>query len=182
MLLIQPTAMCGRAPDHQCPSCRRLLKPFRAPPSWKMSPERSTCGFRTVETARRPTESDMPRANREATGRSTSTARQCTLATGGTLPWSSIRSSSITQATGSCSTTVTTSAEPVSGWPHGPMTEWHRTSGQLVRYALVGVAINVLGYAVYLGITHIGADPKVTMSFLYGTATIASFLANRRVT
>jgi len=62
------------------------------------------------------------------------------------------------------------------------MTEWHRTSGQLVRFALVGVAINVLGYAVYLGITHIGADPKLTMTFLYSTATIASFLANRRVT
>jgi putative flippase GtrA len=53
---------------------------------------------------------------------------------------------------------------------------------QLVRYAAVGIATNVSGYAVYLLVTWAGMEPKVAMTSLYLMGAVASFFANRRWT
>jgi putative flippase GtrA len=53
---------------------------------------------------------------------------------------------------------------------------------QLVRYAVVGVVTNALGYLVYLGVTWVGLGPKLAVSLLYGAGVTASFLGNRRWT
>lgn len=53
---------------------------------------------------------------------------------------------------------------------------------QLGLYALIGVASNVLGYLLYLAITHAGVAPKVAMSFLYAFGATAGFWGNRQLT
>lgn len=53
---------------------------------------------------------------------------------------------------------------------------------QLVRYALVGIAINSVGYVVYLLVTYLGATPKLSMTFLYTLAVVVSYLGNRKLT
>ena len=53
---------------------------------------------------------------------------------------------------------------------------------QLFHYGLVGIAINLVGYSVYLLITYLGGAPKITMSFLYGVAATTSFFGNRKLT
>lgn len=58
----------------------------------------------------------------------------------------------------------------------------HRTMGELVRFGIVGVAHNLLGYLVYLLITWLGTDPKLAVAILYPIGTAVSFFANRRWT
>jgi putative flippase GtrA len=58
----------------------------------------------------------------------------------------------------------------------------HRTMGELVRFGIVGVAHNLLGYLVYLLITWLGTDPKVAVAILYPIGTAVSFFANRQWT
>lgn len=53
---------------------------------------------------------------------------------------------------------------------------------QLLRYGLVGVASNGLGYLAYLGMTALGLPPKLTMTGLYATATAIAFFGNRSFT
>lgn len=55
-----------------------------------------------------------------------------------------------------------------------------RTSGQLVRYGLVGMASNLAGYLVYLLITYWGAEPKNTMTLLYIVGAATGFFGNRQ--
>jgi putative flippase GtrA len=52
----------------------------------------------------------------------------------------------------------------------------------LLRYGLVGLASNGLGYLAYLALTATGLPPKVTMTALYLTATAIAFVGNRRFT
>ena len=48
---------------------------------------------------------------------------------------------------------------------------------QLFRCALAGIVSNSAGYLVYLLVTHVGATPKIAMTFLYGmSATIGYFI------
>lgn len=54
-----------------------------------------------------------------------------------------------------------------------------KSFSQLVKYGVVGVATNLIGYLVYLAITYMGAGPKITMSFLYAIGIVISFVANR---
>ena len=58
----------------------------------------------------------------------------------------------------------------------------HRTMGELVRFGVVGVAHNLLGYLVYLLITWLGTDPKLAVAILYPIGTAISFFANRQWT
>jgi putative flippase GtrA len=51
---------------------------------------------------------------------------------------------------------------------------------QLLRYATVGVLSNVVLYAVYLIATALGAEPKSTMTILYGAGVLQTFLFNKR--
>jgi putative flippase GtrA len=53
---------------------------------------------------------------------------------------------------------------------------------QLLRYGLVGLASNAVGYAVYLCLTYLGASPKLTMSFLYLVGATLGFWGNRKLT
>jgi len=54
-----------------------------------------------------------------------------------------------------------------------------RTSGQLLRYALIGVAANVLMYLAYLGLTTLSVGHKLAMTLTYVAGTLLTFLANR---
>jgi putative flippase GtrA len=51
---------------------------------------------------------------------------------------------------------------------------------QIVRYGLVGVATNVLMYFVYLLITHLGIEPKTTMSLVYLVGASFGFIGHKR--
>lgn len=53
---------------------------------------------------------------------------------------------------------------------------------QLLRYGLLGIITNSVGYIVYLIFTHLGTTPKITMTFLYGIGVAISFFANRKWT
>ena len=52
-------------------------------------------------------------------------------------------------------------------------------SRPILRYAVVGVAGNFIGYAAYLALTRLGVPFKLAMSFLYALSICISFLGNR---
>lgn len=60
--------------------------------------------------------------------------------------------------------------------------EAQKSAGQLIRYGLVGIATNLIGYFVYLLITYWGGEPKVTMTLLYIVGTSIGFYGNRQWT
>ncbi|ULX55791.1 hypothetical protein A9P79_23405 [Cupriavidus taiwanensis] len=62
------------------------------------------------------------------------------------------------------------------------MKSWRRLAGELIRYGLVGSAINFSGYLIFLLLTHFGMDHKIAMSLLYVSGVVAGFVANRRWT
>ncbi len=53
---------------------------------------------------------------------------------------------------------------------------------QLSRYGMVGIAVNLAGYLVYLLVTFLGFTPKITMSLLYITGAVAGYWGNRKLT
>ena len=53
---------------------------------------------------------------------------------------------------------------------------------QFVRYGLIGIAINLAGYLLYLIVTFLGATPKITMSLLYIAGATAGYWGNRKLT
>lgn len=53
---------------------------------------------------------------------------------------------------------------------------------QFFRYGLMGVAINLAGYLVYLLVTFLGVTPKITMSLLYIAGAAAGYWGNRKLT
>jgi len=55
----------------------------------------------------------------------------------------------------------------------------NRAFGQLVRYSIVGIASNLAGYFIYLGLTRIGVGPKLAMSLLYGIGVAQTFFFNK---
>lgn len=57
-----------------------------------------------------------------------------------------------------------------------------RTLRQLLRFAIVGVASNTLGYLGYLALTALSVEAKTAMSLIYLAAIGASFALNRRWT
>jgi putative flippase GtrA len=50
---------------------------------------------------------------------------------------------------------------------------------QLLRYSVVGVGSNALGYVLYLGLTALGMAPKIAMSLLYMVGVLQTFVFNR---
>jgi putative flippase GtrA len=52
-------------------------------------------------------------------------------------------------------------------------------TGQLSRYAVTGIVSNIVLYAMYLGLTGVGGEPKVVMSALYILGVLQTFLVNR---
>ncbi|WP_010464742.1 GtrA family protein [Pseudomonas mandelii] len=57
-----------------------------------------------------------------------------------------------------------------------------KTIIELVRYGVIGLITNFLGYLIYLLITYYGGTPKITMSVLYAVGTAISFISNRKWT
>lgn len=53
---------------------------------------------------------------------------------------------------------------------------------QFLKYALIGVFTNSMGYAVYLILTYLWGAPKLTMTALYFLGALIGFFANRRFT
>lgn len=54
------------------------------------------------------------------------------------------------------------------------------TIGQLIRYGIVGVASNAVGYLLYLGITAAGMEHKLAMTLLYAMGVAQTFIFNKR--
>ncbi|MBL8452970.1 MAG: GtrA family protein [Zoogloea sp.] len=52
-------------------------------------------------------------------------------------------------------------------------------TGQLLRYAVVGIASNALLYLAYLALTSAGVEPKLAMSLLYALGVIQTFYFNK---
>ena len=52
----------------------------------------------------------------------------------------------------------------------------------LVRYAVVGLTTNAIGYGVYLLVTWMGVPPKMAVTLLYPVGAMVSFLGNRKWT
>lgn len=61
------------------------------------------------------------------------------------------------------------------------MTPWTQPP-PFLRYAIVGLLTNLVGYLVYLLLTGIGLGPKLTMSLLYAFGASAGFVGNRQWT
>jgi putative flippase GtrA len=57
-----------------------------------------------------------------------------------------------------------------------------KTLGQLFRYGIVGVASNLVGYFLYLGLTRLGLGPKAAMTLLYGVGVAQTFIFNKNWT
>ena len=50
---------------------------------------------------------------------------------------------------------------------------------QLMRYGIVGLSTNALGYVLYLGLTALGIGPKLAMSLLYMVGVLQTFVFNK---
>lgn len=57
-----------------------------------------------------------------------------------------------------------------------------RSLRQFIRYGIVGVAQNSVGYGIYLFFTWLGADPKLVVGISYPLAMLVSFLGNKKYT
>lgn len=55
-----------------------------------------------------------------------------------------------------------------------------KTLGQLLRYGIVGLISNAMGYALYVGLTYMGIGSKLAMSLLYVLGILQTFAFNRR--
>lgn len=53
---------------------------------------------------------------------------------------------------------------------------------QIVRFALVGIATNAVGYCLYVLVTQAGMGPKTTVSILYPIGALIGFAGNRQWT
>jgi putative flippase GtrA len=55
-----------------------------------------------------------------------------------------------------------------------------KTARQFVRYAIVGLVSNGVGFLLYLGLTFAGMEHKTAMTLLYAIGVLQSFLFNKR--
>ncbi|MCC7279349.1 MAG: GtrA family protein [Chromatiaceae bacterium] len=53
---------------------------------------------------------------------------------------------------------------------------------ELIRYAIVGLTLNSLGYMVYLLVTSFGVSPLMTVTIFYPLSVLAGYFAHRRHT
>lgn len=68
------------------------------------------------------------------------------------------------------------------GAPGGVPAARPSTVRQVLRFGLVGLATNAVGFAIYLGLTQLGVPPMLAMSVVYGAGVLQGFWANRRWT
>lgn len=57
-----------------------------------------------------------------------------------------------------------------------------KSFGELIRYGIIGLTSNGLIYLLYIFLTSWGAPPKLAMTLLYCSGTLATFWANRNWT
>ncbi len=55
-------------------------------------------------------------------------------------------------------------------------------TAELLRYAIVGLTLNAIGYLVYLAITNTGLSPIATVSIFYPLSVLAGYFSHRRHT
>ena len=53
---------------------------------------------------------------------------------------------------------------------------------QLLRYGIVGITHNAVGYFIYLFITWLGVDPKLVVGVSYPLSMLVSYLGNKKFT
>lgn len=53
---------------------------------------------------------------------------------------------------------------------------------QLIRYGIVGISQNAIGYSIYLFFTWLGVDPKIVVAISYPIAMLISFFGNKKYT
>jgi len=53
---------------------------------------------------------------------------------------------------------------------------------QVIRFGLVGLAINGAGYLLYLLLTWLGAEPKLVVAVCYPLGVLFSYLGNKKLT
>lgn len=51
---------------------------------------------------------------------------------------------------------------------------------QLVRYGVVGIANNLAGYLIYLGVTSLGMDPKLAVTIMYPIGALIAYFSHAR--
>jgi putative flippase GtrA len=51
--------------------------------------------------------------------------------------------------------------------------------GQAIRYGIVGLVTNAIGYMIYLGVTYATVPPKIAVTILYSLGAMLSFFLNR---
>ena len=54
------------------------------------------------------------------------------------------------------------------------------TLGQIVRYGIVGISSNMVGYLLYLVITAAGMEHKLAMTLMYAVGVVQTFIFNKR--
>lgn len=63
-----------------------------------------------------------------------------------------------------------------------PLTSLPHALRQLLRFGLVGLAANAVGFLLYAGITRLGLSPQATVAVLYPIGALLGYLANKRLT
>ncbi len=58
----------------------------------------------------------------------------------------------------------------------------NRTLLQLIKYGLVGLTTNTVGYLLYLWTVHLGISPILAMTLLYILGATMGFIGNRKLT
>lgn len=58
----------------------------------------------------------------------------------------------------------------------------NRTFLQLIKYGLVGLTTNTVGYLAYLWTVHLGITPILAMTLLYALGAAMGFVGNRKLT
>lgn len=54
------------------------------------------------------------------------------------------------------------------------------TLGQMIRYGIVGITSNAVGYLLYLVLTAAGVEYKLAMTLMYMVGVVQTFLFNKR--
>lgn len=62
------------------------------------------------------------------------------------------------------------------------LSEFRTAFGQLIRYGIIGLTTNLVGYGIYLLITTLGADPKLTMTLGYIVGATIGYTGNKKLT
>lgn len=66
-------------------------------------------------------------------------------------------------------------------WRVPRLTTLRETFVRLLRYGIVGLALNFAGYLLYLALTWLGAGPKTTMTVLYAVGAFMGYFSHRRL-